>query len=322
MMMASTVAAARTQRHHHPHQQHATALKTNVMNNDDNTDVVDDDAPSASQAPAPPPTVSNSAPSTLADIAGLLQSTTMGTTSVSVEKSLATMELQYFKAVSLYRRRNYEKCVEVCNAMLQAGHENNVQMFNTPPEDDDDDGDGVERNAQDQANDFKNHSTTTTMPHGTATSGHVGPIGGSGGSGGGVVVGIVSNNSSSGNIQRYGSNLQRIAARQGGRQRGIYGNNVNSASSSSTATGTTSSATGPDGGGSSSGGASVGNSVATGSFSIMPTWMMEGVWQLKMRALTQRIYIDDLETNDADDAGMYVRVRVLIVDNASSERDK
>lgn len=246
-------------------EQHTKEFKTNVMNNDDDN-IVDAEITATTALAA--------ATSKATNIASLLS-----TTSASIEKSLATMELQYFKAVSLYRRRNYEKCVEVCNAMLQAGHENNVQMFNTPPDEEENGsgggggGGGGSSGAEDMLlADFKNN----------------------GSGGGGVSGNIVSNNSS---IQRYSSNLQRMAARQGGRQRGIYGNNVSSSSSASLAATTTSTSGGAAAASTSSGG------FSGSSFSIMPTWMMEGVWQLKMRALTQRIYIDDLETNDADDAG-------------------
>ncbi|XP_046809601.1 tetratricopeptide repeat protein 8 [Lucilia cuprina] len=242
-------------------QQHSKEFKTNVMNNDDNN-IVD----------AVTTTSAKSTTTTIADITGLLS-----TTSASIEKSLATMELQYFKAVSLYRRRNYEKCVEVCNAMLQAGHENNVQMFNTPPDEDEENGNG-----------------TATVGGAGGSSGEELLLNNSYGSSSGVVgttsAGI-SNNSS---IQRYSSNFQRMAVRQGGRQRGIYGNNVSSSSSSSTSATATTIANNST--------TNFSSSASSSSFSIMPTWMMEGVWQLKMRALTQRIYIDDLETNDADDA--------------------
>lgn len=258
-------------------------------------------------------TTSSNNNTTLSDISGLLQSATAAP--ASVEKSLATLELQYFKAVSLYRRRNYEKCVEVCNAMLQAGHENNVQMFNTPPDEEEMDeggggvgagaGGGGGTSATDLAGDFKNNTYTSSttslanMPHS-----------GIGFGGGGMAVagaGAGSNNSSNShhhhhhNVQRYGSKLQRMGAMKGRPQRGIYGNNVNSASSSST------SAVGSAASASSLGNS--GNRSSAASFGFMPTWMMEGVWQLKMRALTQRIYIDDLETNDADDAGMYPLLR-------------
>ena len=253
-------------------QQHSKDFKTNVMNNDDDNNIVD-------------ATTTTMSGTTLTDISGLLT-----TTSAAIEKSLATMELQYFKAVSLYRRRNYEKCVEVCNAMLQAGHENNVQMFNTPPdEEENDNGTAVSGSAVGGGG---GGSGVTVGGSGVGNEEYLlnnsyGSTNSSLGSGGGVGVGvssshnIVSNNSST---QRYSSNLQRMAVRQGGRQRGIYGNNV---SLSSAATPSSSSAA----------------AATASSFSIMPTWMMEGVWQLKMRALTQRIYIDDLETNDADDAG-------------------
>uniref|UniRef100_A0A1I8M8M6 Uncharacterized protein n=1 Tax=Musca domestica TaxID=7370 RepID=A0A1I8M8M6_MUSDO len=184
------------------------------MNNDD------DNIPAAAAADD-----DESTPTTAtSDITGLLQRTTTTATAapVSIEKSLASLELQYFKAVSLYRRRNYEKCVEVCNVMLQAGHENNVQMFNTPPDQEgEEEADGEEAANPRQSN--YNISAEQQPP------------------------GIVSN---------------------------VYH-------------------TGGGGGATSS---------SSSSFSVMPTWMMEGVWQLKMRALTQRIYIDDLETNDADDA--------------------
>lgn len=29
------------------------------------------------------------------------------------------MELQFFQAISLYRQRDYEKCLEICNTLLQ-----------------------------------------------------------------------------------------------------------------------------------------------------------------------------------------------------------
>lgn len=292
MMMATTATLAR---------RHSKEFKTNVMNNDDDN-MADDAAPLAVVAAGTSSSSNNN--TTLSDISGLLQSATAAP--ASVEKSLATLELQYFKAVSLYRRRNYEKCVEVCNAMLQAGHENNVQMFNTPPDEEEmDEGGGGfgagagagGTSATDLTGDFKNNTYTSTtslanMPHS-----------GIGFGGGGMAVagaGAGSNNSSNShhhNVQRYGSKLQRMGAMKGRPQRGIYGNNVNSASSSST------SAVGSAASASSLGNS--GNRSSAASFSFMPTWMMEGVWQLKMRALTQRIYIDDLETNDADDAGMY-----------------
>ncbi|XP_068151477.1 tetratricopeptide repeat protein 8 [Drosophila tropicalis] len=123
------------------------------------------------------------------------------------------MELQYFRAVSLYRRRSYEQCAEMCNALLQSGHENNVQMFATNEKEDEE---------EDQA------TTTATIAAGGET------------------------NSSS----RYGSNLQRIGPRRRNEPRRAGGDNA------------------------------------------MPTWLMEGVWQLKMRALTQRVYLDDLEADD------------------------
>lgn len=253
--------------------QHSKELNTNVMNNDDNNIAAAATSTTTAAAPETATTVTTTAP--LADATGRLS-----TTSASIEKSLATMELQYFKAVSLYRRRNYEKCVEVCNVMLQAGHENNVQMFNTPPDEE-------EENI------------------------NAAPVGGSGGgseemlllnnkfvssgSGSGAGTAAMSNNSST---QRYSSNLQRMTVRQGGRQRGIYGNNVSSATAASSTASAINSVTNF----STSSSSSL-SSSSTAFGSIMPTWMMEGVWQLKMRALTQRIYIDDLETNDAEDAG-------------------
>ncbi|XP_060666836.1 tetratricopeptide repeat protein 8 isoform X2 [Drosophila nasuta] len=123
---------------------------------------------------------------------------------------LATLELQYFKAVSLYRRRSYEPCVGVCNALLQAGHENHVQMFAGAAKGEDDE---QEQQQQQQA-----------------------------------------------------EHLQRIGPRQRRRR--------------------------------DQEGAGAGGSM--GSSSIMPTWLMESVWQLKMRALTQRVYLDDLEVDEAD----------------------
>lgn len=88
---------------------------------------------------------------------------------------------RYYEAISFFRRRNYEKCVEVCNTLLQIGQENNTQIFT---EDDENTGN----------NRFQKKSVKVNTP--------------------------------------------------------------------------------------------------------CPVWMIEGVWQLKMRALTQRVYIDDLDTND------------------------
>uniref|UniRef100_A0A1A9WUK4 Uncharacterized protein n=1 Tax=Glossina brevipalpis TaxID=37001 RepID=A0A1A9WUK4_9MUSC len=215
------------------------SLSGSIVNNDhlvnnNNDDAVDDEYDDDTQTPP------------------IAATTTANANAILVEKSLATLELQYFRAVSLYRRRNYEKCVKVCNVMLQAGHENNVQMFNTPP--DADEFETVE--------DLQIKSTTTTLIP-TVTNSVISGIST------GYSKGLISNNSSN----RYSSNLQRIAIRQQQSQhqsgrRLKHSNNVANA------------------------------------FSSMPTWMMEGVWQLKMRALTQRIYVDDLETNDSDNVEM------------------
>lgn len=132
--------------------------------------------------------------------------------------TLATLELDYFRAVSLYRRRSYERCAELCNALLQAGHDGHVQLFATK------EGQAEEEEQQQQPQQQQAEHDA-------------------------------------GRTNRFGSNLQRI----GPRPRGA----------------------GPDSG------ASV----------MMPTWLMEGVWQLKMRALTQRVYLDDLEVDDAGDEG-------------------
>lgn len=278
---------------------HSKEFKTNIMNNDD------DNIPAAAAADDDE-SMPTTATTTMSDITGLLQRTTTTATAapVSIEKSLASLELQYFKAVSLYRRRNYEKCVEVCNAMLQAGHENNVQMFNTPPDQEgEEEADGEEAANPRQSN--YNISAEQQPPGILSNVYHTGGGGGWGGSN-------ISNNSSSSagnNVQRYSSNLQRMGAIKGRQQRGIYGNNVNSSSNitnSATTTGSASSSsfTTSNSNLNSSWGHTGATSSSSSSFSVMPTWMMEGVWQLKMRALTQRIYIDDLETNDADDAGM------------------
>lgn len=237
----------------------ATALKRNLsgsivdndhlVNNNNDDAAADDDYDDDTQTPA------------------IAATTITNANTILVEKSLATLELQYFKAVSLYRRRNYEKCVKVCNVMLQAGHENNVQMFNTPPDADE----------YETVEDLQIKRTTTTLTPAVTNA--------SNNTVGGYSKGLISNNSSN----RYSSNLQRIAVRQKqsqhqGEQRVQRSNNVANASVSISNTTVTSSA----------------NSCA---FDRMPTWMMEGVWQLKMRALTQRVYVDDLETNETDNAG-------------------
>ncbi|KAH8413150.1 hypothetical protein KR009_008294, partial [Drosophila setifemur] len=137
--------------------------------------------------------------------------------------TLATLELDYFRAVSLYRRRSYERCAELCNALLQAGHDGHVQLF-------------ASKEAQDQeAEEEQQTQKQKQAEH-----------------------------------SRFGSNLQRI----GPRPRGVAG------------TGT---------------GAGAGAGADSGASIMMPTWLMEGVWQLKMRALTQRVYLDDLEVDDAGD---------------------
>lgn len=137
--------------------------------------------------------------------------------------TLATLELQYFRAVSLCRRRSYERCVEVCNALLQAGHENNVQMFKPRKQQQE------EEQEQARQRERERESRQTSAEH--------------------------------------GSNLQRIGPRQQRQHR-----------------------RGTDG-------------ASAAAASIMPTWLMEGVWQLKMRALTQRVYLDDLEVDEAADGG-------------------
>ncbi|EDW28579.1 GL19262 [Drosophila persimilis] len=128
---------------------------------------------------------------------------------------MATLELDYFRAVSLYRRRSYEQCAELCNALLQAGHDNNVQMFATK------EGEQEEHQQQQQQAELEGNSNS--------------------------------------NSRRFGSNLQRIGPRHAQQQQ---------------------------------------KAAAVASI-MMPTWLMEGVWQLKMRALTQRVYLDDLEVDDA-----------------------
>ncbi|ALC38522.1 BBS8 [Drosophila busckii] len=126
--------------------------------------------------------------------------------------ALAALELQYFRAASLYRCRSYEECAALCNILLQTGHEHNVQMFAVSESAEND-----EQQEQQQSN------------------------------------------------SRYGSNLQRIVPQR--QRRGQQ--------------------------------AAAGQGAAA---AAMPTWLMEGVWQLKMRALTQRVYLDDLEVEDAASA--------------------
>ncbi|XP_011178528.2 tetratricopeptide repeat protein 8 [Zeugodacus cucurbitae] len=140
------------------------------------------------------------------------------TTSITI----AALEWQYFQAVSLFRRRKYEKCVEVCTGMLRTGHETNVQMFNSSSE---------------------SHEADAQFGRG---------VGGSGS--------LVSNNLNSTSGSRQGRSHNHNLKNNNSKYGSANGNN---------------------------------NKVS------MPTWMMEGVWQLKMRALTQRVYIDDLETDDA-----------------------
>ncbi|XP_036327818.1 tetratricopeptide repeat protein 8 [Rhagoletis pomonella] len=141
--------------------------------------------------------------------------------------TMAALEWQYFQAVSLFRRRKYEKCVEVCSGMLHAGHETNVQMFTSPPN--------------------ENH-------HADADAQYDRGVGGSG---------SMQSNAPSRQGRGYSQNFKNS---------NNYNNNNNANNS---------------------------NVNGNNNKVSMPTWMMEGVWQLKMRALTQRVYIDDLETDDA-----------------------
>lgn len=155
--------------------------------------------------------------------------------------TIAALEWQYFQAVSLFRRRKYEKCVEVCNGMLRTGHETNVQMF-----------------------------TSTLSSSSSKSSGEKYEADAQyswGGGGGGVGGG--SNNLNIANSSRHGR----------GHNQNLKYNNNNSTNNS--------------------------NVNGNNNKVSMPTWMMEGVWQLKMRALTQRVYIDDLETDDAFEGGKH-----------------
>ncbi|XP_067625360.1 tetratricopeptide repeat protein 8 [Eurosta solidaginis] len=153
--------------------------------------------------------------------------------------TVAALEWQYFQAVSLFRRRKYEKCIEVCNGMLRAGHETNVQMFTAQTESHDADAQFLGR------------------------GGGGGAGAGARGSGGGSIHSRVNNMQSNVSSSRQGRGFsQNFKNNKNNNHNNNNGNN---------------------------------NKVC------MPTWMMEGVWQLKMRALTQRVYIDDLETDDAFD---------------------
>ncbi|XP_030565489.1 tetratricopeptide repeat protein 8 [Drosophila novamexicana] len=150
--------------------------------------------------------------------------TATATAPATATATLATLELEYFRAISLYRRRSYERCAEACNALLQAGHDNNVQIFAKPTQQAEE-GQQQEEQRKQREQQLAEHESSHS---------------------------------------RYGSNLQRIGPR-----RRVHDGVAASASSAA---------------------------------SIMPTWLMEGVWQLKMRALTQRVYLDDLDVDDADDA--------------------
>ncbi|XP_055386462.1 tetratricopeptide repeat protein 8 [Condylostylus longicornis] len=101
------------------------------------------------------------------------------------------MDLKYFQAISLFRRRNYEKCIEVCNALLQNCPSQQLQQAIS--------GVNVNKNTNSSQNDYKKSQ--------------------------------------------------------------FYSNANNNDSKNQ-------------------------------------LWMIEGIWQLKMRAVTQRIFVDDLETMD------------------------
>lgn len=158
--------------------------------------------------------------------------------------TIAALEWQYFQAVSLFRRRKYEKCVEVCNGMLRTGHETNVQMFTSSSE---------------------SHEADAQYSRG---------VGGSGS--------LVRNNNNSKN--------NNVNLTSGSRQGRSHNQNFKSNN------------------------LKYGNTNGNNNKVSMPTWMMEGVWQLKMRALTQRVYIDDLETDDAFEGGKYECVYLTAVE--------
>lgn len=147
--------------------------------------------------------------------------------------TLATLELDYFRAVSLYRRRSYERCAELCNALLQAGHDGHVQLFATK-ESEHSQEEEEEKAQKEQNQKQKLHQQQAEHE----------------------------------NRSRFGSNLQRIGPR-------------------------------PRIGA----GTGAGAGADSGASIMMPTWLMEGVWQLKMRALTQRVYLDDLEVDENGDEG-------------------
>lgn len=159
--------------------------------------------------------------------------------------TIAALEWQYFQAVSLFRRRKYEKCVEVCNGMLRTGHETNVQMFTSSSESD-------EADAQ--------YSR------------------GAGGSG---------------SLVRSNNNSNNLNLTSGSRQGRSHNQNFKNNNSKH------------------------GNTNGNNNKVSMPTWMMEGVWQLKMRALTQRVYIDDLETDDAFEGGKYECALLIAFENCT-----
>ncbi|KAH8241796.1 hypothetical protein KR026_000970, partial [Drosophila bipectinata] len=152
--------------------------------------------------------------------------------------TLATLELDYFRAVSLYRRRSYKRCTELCNALLQAGHDGHVQLFAT--KEGEHSHEEEEEKAKEQNQKQKLHQQQQQAEHE--------------------------------NRSRFGSNLQRIGPRP---------------------------RIGAGAGSGAGGGAGAG--ADSGASIMMPTWLMEGVWQLKMRALTQRVYLDDLEVDENGD---------------------
>lgn len=218
---------------------------------------------------------------------------------------LATLEMQYFKAISLYRRRNYERCVEVCNVMLETGNEQNVPIFSNMQRVEmsmDKIVDEVAAMKQDK----DNHRQRIDENCGQEPYYYER-----------VLMSLKQTNKSPTNSVSLNDTVAGSRATNNNWPRMNSNKHCYSHAFNTTTT-------------------TIGAAITIGKENqmeefrevkgeekrrlhlrqlrskvaeqrsqqlTMPTWLMEAIWQLKMRALTQRVYIDDLETNEVNDDG-------------------
>lgn len=195
---------------------------------------------------------------------------------------LATLEMQYFKAVSFYRRRNYERCVEVCNVMLEMGNDQNVSIFSgvdgdlsVVEEATELGGQPARRRALNRDENERRRTELAQFKGRQEICGGECPLessrflGGRGMQASNVLVAGSRNTTVNWPRMNLHEPLHNHSSRANGKGRRD----------------------------------TVRGAATRDQPLTMPTWLMEAVWQLKMRALTQRVYVDDLETNEGDDDG-------------------